>query len=535
MIKILIADDEPLVRAGIKSVIPWESNGFEIIGEAWDGEDAYQKVISLHPDILITDIKMPGMDGITLLKKLRNKNIPIKTIILSCFDDFDFVREGMKYGAHDYILKLSVEPQKLLDILNEIKVDIQTKESEISLFLNSDLKYLFIKKLLKQKFLSEEHIKNAIFNMGLNISLRDYKLIQLRTKNLYSLHNSSEAEAFIYNILDSICKRHPGNEIFLLDNGDFLIIHSSGNWKLLRTQISASLKEYANSDVFFGSSERLNDYTDFKEGMLHSKEALSSAVFYNENHEITYFSICPKPIATLTDKQEERLYQALLKNHTEEALKLCQSFLLKIKEDIYLLSECFSYIEKILAVYDRFAQYFRFSIDSVTLRQQNIYEYIQHQTYFYQWQEAFFEFTEKLTNMIFHSHALGERNEIFSIKEFIKLNYRDNINLNRLAELVNISPAHLSALFKKETGKNFSSYLTEIRMREAKRLLKNPHAVIFEVAEQTGYANSGYFGKAFKKFYGITPEEYKKALKEENRTSGKNTLFHKSNTKEDLK
>lgn len=110
MLKILIADDEPLVRAGIKSVIPWQQHGFEVIGEAENGLEAYNKIISLKPDILITDIKMPQMDGIELLKKIKKDKIHIQSIILSCFDEFDMVREAMKYGAKDYILKLSIEP-----------------------------------------------------------------------------------------------------------------------------------------------------------------------------------------------------------------------------------------------------------------------------------------------------------------------------------------------------------------------------------------------------------------------------------------
>ena len=102
MIKILIADDEALVRAGIKSLISWEKYGYEIIEEAQNGEEAYQKIVSLHPDILITDIKMPKMDGITLLRTLKENNISIASIILSCYDEFDLVREAMRYGAKDY-------------------------------------------------------------------------------------------------------------------------------------------------------------------------------------------------------------------------------------------------------------------------------------------------------------------------------------------------------------------------------------------------------------------------------------------------
>ena len=112
MIKILIADDEPLVRAGIKAVIPWNDHGFDVIGEVSDGNEAYEKILALKPDILITDIKMPGMDGITLLKKLKQEKVPIQSVVLSCFDEFELVREAMKYGARDYILNYPLTRQR---------------------------------------------------------------------------------------------------------------------------------------------------------------------------------------------------------------------------------------------------------------------------------------------------------------------------------------------------------------------------------------------------------------------------------------
>lgn len=167
MLKILIADDEPLVRAGIKSVIPWQQHGFEVIGEAENGLEAYNKIIALKPDILITDIKMPQMDGIELLKTIKKDKIHIQSIILSCFDEFDMVREAMKYGAKDYILKLSIEPQKILDVLDEIKQNmaIEEPQSEQIVLDDSDIKYLFIRKLINHGFTSEEQVNNVIHNI----------------------------------------------------------------------------------------------------------------------------------------------------------------------------------------------------------------------------------------------------------------------------------------------------------------------------------------------------------------------------------
>ena len=517
MIKVLIADDETLVRAGIKAVLPWEENGFEVIGEAWNGEDAYNKILTLKPDILITDIKMPKVDGITLLKKIKEQNIPIKSIILSCFDDFDLVREGMKYGAKDYILKLSIEPEQLLAVLNEIKEEllVAKPKSEEFVLYNQDFRYLFVKKILKHEFLSEEQITNVIHNLGLSISLHHYKLVQLlpEQKIINNTDQNKQGDTLIYNILDQICKRQPGNEIIPLEKEGFLVIHSKGSWKNIRTQISASMKEYANTRVYFGSSQLLNDYQDFESGMRQSKKALECSVFYNRTEEIEYQNICSSSIPAFSYQKEQELYQALLSASKERAWEVCGQMLKTLKENLYPPAECFSYIMEILDVYRRAGRDYNISIRATDFCGKNIYEYIKNLHTLQECEKALYDFTEKLTADIQKFCIPGERDEILSVKEYVKLHYNENIDLNTAAKLVNISPSHLSSLFKKETGKNFSSYLTEVRMKEAKRLLKNPHAMIYEVAEQTGYANSGYFGKAFKKFYGITPEEYKKNMK----------------------
>lgn len=106
--------------------------------------------------------------------------------------------------------------------------------------------------------------------------------------------------------------------------------------------------------------------------------------------------------------------------------------------------------------------------------------------------------------------ASGVRREILQIENYVKQHYSEEIDLNTISELLNMCPSHISNLFKKETGINFSSYLTKVRMEAAQQLLQNSDTLIYEIAESTGYSNSGYFGKVFKKFFGITPEEYKR-------------------------
>ncbi|HIT89130.1 MAG TPA: response regulator [Candidatus Merdenecus merdavium] len=511
MIKILIADDDTLVRAGLKAIIPWEENGFEVIGEAWNGEDAYNKIITLKPDILITDIKMPKMDGLTLLKKLKSINISIPTIILSCFNEFELVREAMKYGAKDYILKLSIEPQELLDLLNEIKEKLQqTNENRANFSLHmDDLKYLFIKKLINQEIGSAEQVRNTIHNIGLSLSLQDYRLILFSSDTHESKITYLNQNKIIYNVLDQICNRYEGLEIVPIEETGYLLIQDATKMENLYRQISAAMKEYANSTINFGISCPLNDYKDFSTGFQQAEEALIVCNFYEMHNTIEYEQISQDDIPFITNELDQELYDALLSENQEKACKISTYLMNQLNEDIFPIVKCHTYISEILNIYAKVARDQNFSIHKIKMGDDNIFETMRSQKTYLTCEHALLNFTKCFISFLQNKRS-GERSEILKIKTYVRSHYMDNIDLNTISDLVNITPSHLSCIFKKETGVNFSSYLTKIRMEAAKKLLQSPESPIYVVAEQSGYTNAGYFGKVFKKYWGISPEEFRK-------------------------
>ena len=313
----------------------------------------------------------------------------------------------------------------------------------------------------------------------------------------------------IYNILDQICKRQPGNEIIPLEKEGFLVIHSKGSWKNIRTQISASMKEYANTRVYFGSSQLLNDYQDFESGMRQSKKALECSVFHNRTEETEYQNICSSSIPAFSYQKEQELYQALLSASKERAWEVCGQMLKTLKENLYPPAECFSYIMEILDVYRRAGRDYNISIRATDFCGKNIYEYIKNLHTLQECEKALYDFTEKLTADIQKFCIPGERDEILSVKEYVKLHYNENIDLNTAAKLVNISPSHLSSLFKKETGNSFIGYLTDFRMEQAARLLIGTNEKSYIIAKQVGYADPNYFSYVFKRKYGVSPSKYR--------------------------
>ena len=122
--KVLIVDDETIVRIGIRSMIDWEKNGFEIVGEAGDGEKALEMIRALSPHIVLTDIKMLPMDGLELIQQIRDERLPVRTIVLSCHNEFEYVKQALKLGASDYILKLSMQPHDLLETMKAVSMEV---------------------------------------------------------------------------------------------------------------------------------------------------------------------------------------------------------------------------------------------------------------------------------------------------------------------------------------------------------------------------------------------------------------------------
>lgn len=512
MVKVLIAEDESLVRAGIKSLVHWEEHGYEIVEEAQNGEEAYEKIIHLKPDILITDIKMPKMDGIMLLKKLKENNISIASIILSCYDEFDLVREAMKYGARDYLLKLSISAENLLSVLNEIKNDIKNFNAETTNTIVNiqDLKYLFVQKLANEQFHSEIEVNNVIHNLNLNCELTNYDLIQFSfsPNNAFYAHDT-QTKLLINNILEQICKRQLFSELIFFDN-HYLIIHKGKNLRNLYSQISIAMKEYLNTSVYFGISSTLYDYKDFSKGIGESKVALECSIFYQSLQQVFFNKVSQEHIPSFSQEEDDLLFSTLLEGNFSVSFSICQKLMDKVTDYCYSKSECLFYFSEILSIYARVARKLEFSIYSILENDYNIFELLQEQTTYSSCITLLKRFTEKFILSIKEKKSTGIRKEILLIKNYVQQHYSQDIDLNTISSLVNMCPSHMSNLFKKETGINFSSYLTEVRMDAAKHLLQNSDTLIYEIAEATGYSNSGYFGKVFKKYYGITPEEYKR-------------------------
>lgn len=231
-------------------------------------------------------------------------------------------------------------------------------------------------------------------------------------------------------------------------------------------------------------------------------------MFYQEDSILSYEQILNNSVLQISRENEKTLHIALSSRDADKSINEITSLLRVVTNAKYPLEQIQSYLDELLSIYISVSRENNFSVKHLF---QNYLDKINDISLFQSFSDcknSFVDFTNDFINYLY-SLAPHERYEIVKIKEYVQLHYMENIDLNLISELVNITPSHLSNLFKKETGENFTTYLTRIRMNEAHRLLLQPDTLIYEVAEKTGYANSSYFGKAFRKYYGMSPEEFK--------------------------
>lgn len=519
MLKILIVDDEALVRAGIRVLLDWEKYGFEIIGEASDGEEAWQAILSLRPDILLTDIRMPKMDGIELLQKIKRHNLSVFSVILSCFDDFDLVREAMKLGARDYIRKLSVTPEAILNILNEIRPQVLTSKENMSssaTVKTEDLKYLLVKKLIDRSYSDASQVSNIIQNLGFSICLDSYELILFRIfkKNKCDENNSrtsQQSSEMLFHLCNQTCRLFENCELSSFDNGRLLIINSGNTPStVICTRLEEVLKNYTNARFFFGISNPACGFSRFSDATSQAIDSLETAFFYQRNC-LRFRDLTPLVSSDLYTPQEEQLlFDSLIAWNTIDTYNILSKILNHLKERYYTRAECSEFCIGLLGIFTRVARDLGLSFSDILYEKPPVTDVIKQQPSLESLISAMHSFAEIFISGISEAHQSRYRSEISMIRDYIHNHYAENIDLNSAAKMVNISPSHLSALFKKETGQNFSSYLIEFRMQIAKRLLANSDICIYEIAELTGYSGASYFGKAFKKQFGISPEEFRK-------------------------
>ena len=260
MYKVLIVDDEVLVRVGLKTTIDWEANGFTVVAEASNGEQAYEQYIKFSPDVIITDIRMPKKDGLWLAEKVREDNPHIKILVLTCYDDFAYARKALKFGVSDYILKSEVEDEELIAIMKSVKkkidADSDTKQiADKDLTNRNDIKRSIFNDAVKSNFILDEKLQERFNTIEFPIDHTKFTFVGISInddKNLHSQQSSLKQinQAVLNIIFDLLTERAI----------DYIYTHQSK--KNLFCLSSQQLNEIDIKRMFTSANDAAKQYFD---------------------------------------------------------------------------------------------------------------------------------------------------------------------------------------------------------------------------------------------------------------------------------
>jgi two-component system, response regulator YesN len=543
MLKILIVDDDKIIRRGLRTIIENDANNFKVIGEAANGLRALEVIEEMKPDILITDIKMPLMDGIELINNILKKGIKLKTIVLSGYDDYKYVRETLKNGAIDYILK-PVENEELINLLEQIKDKIEEdKIQEENLFMYSKkiTESIF---LLKEKFLSsllKESRSLEISKESLNefniTKIGECILADIGIDNYYKLNTASsnedlKQEAVIKDVLKFIYEEEliKEREMQLLicqheDEIIMLFVSPFNDSKGFREYINRALNNirqrvFMNKHftITIGISKTFGDIVNTSAAYIEAREALNSRFYEQKNKVIEYNYERLKYEAFNINKSEmeekiNRLAGYIQLGNSEKAKGEIENIFEVMGPGRIEPTEFKKILSSIIWAVKLAVPEFKEIIENDKTKKLNIISYIEDIDTLTELKKSIPEGIFLATDTIKLVRKGKSRKIIETAKDYIRNHYSEEISLKNVAEYIFINPNYLSELFKEETGTNFIDYLIETRMNSAKKLLLRPGIKVYEVGQMVGYSEPESFTRAFKKVIGVSPNEYKNIVK----------------------
>lgn len=492
MINVLIIDDEPNIRSGLKVIVPWEEKGFKICGEGIDADDGLEKIIKLDPDIVLIDIKMRGKLGTDVIKESRKKGFKGKFIIISGYSSFEYAKEAIKYGVRSYLLK-PIDEDELMEILLELDKEIK-EEKKLEFSKNR---------------LSEINLKDIILNRS-GYGAENYKKYENFNIALISIENLTEDE---YKLVDYEIRKflvvYEGIEIFSLDYvgvlfKDFKRCRVINTLKLLLKTIGTKYK----NNIFITVGKEVYCVEDFKEAFKSAKGIMKNKFLYFENG-ILYDEAIVKEKSIDLNKKEfiSKLYSYVEVNNMyklDEALREFENYILEklfnegeIKS--FAIDIFFELKAKLIKDYD-LDEKFILSNEEII---QEIYDKKSLRCTVEYLREKFESISSNIT--------LGPSdNSVKRILAYMEKNYYKDLKLESLAEIFNYNSAYLGKLLKGSIGENFNTHLDKIRIENAKALLVNDKLKVYQVCKQVGYKNIDYFHSKFKKYVGTSPMNYKK-------------------------
>ncbi len=516
MYSYIVVDDEPLTRKGTIKKLSSMEETVTCVGEAGNGIEGLELIEKVHPDMIITDMNMPELDGSLFLMEIRKRLPLIPIIVISGYKDFEYAQSAIRSNACKYILK-PFSKEEIIGAVNEAIKSIEKEQQQTD----------YISRI------SEEH-ENIKLQYDLNAMSSMIMGYQAASKSFYSariLNFLKEEEAYYLMLLSSeepvpeasinefitenemsdmcILVPQPGNNCL-----NPLICRISraipGDGKPFMNKIAASFIQYVedlDGTVSIGISAPHTSFEELRAAYLESGEALNSITCDSDNKHYFYSPFRPEGTRIQWHQEEEFLFR-VENGETEQVLALLYNLFGEIRGMEHVtLGDAKEYCTYLIGQGKEILR------NIMTLKQnssggsRDLMETIFSFSELEKFMTIFFT---NIPNAISQQQREVDDDVVERIKEYIDKKYYNPLNLDFIAGLFYMNPSYISHLFKVRTGETFSNYLTDVRIAKAKYILKTTEKKPYQIAKQVGYDNEKYFFRIFKKETGMTPEEFRK-------------------------
>jgi two-component system, response regulator YesN len=522
MLKVIMVDDEIQIRKGLKWKVDWDEEGFVIAGEASNGKEALQVIEEVMPDLVLTDVRMPVLDGMQLVKVLSDKYPVIKVIVLSGYADFEYVRSSLVEGVKDYLLK-PVDPEELTAALRKSKSEIEAEKQRrmerdrMNQFHTEEMREQYLLHLVKDEWAEMNISGERLSQLKLDVLAGEDIVVQFITVEIRSMEREQVKELFLpFKMLcRELSYKHEGIMSFYDTSYPnmihFLCHHHSGENQvpIFIQELQKSVSTYLNLETVIGLGKVVRGLSQLKNGYISAVLSWSQS-----SADVTSQLIdgtTSKQTIEFTDDAEWKLSNSMEQGEFENFQRHLLTILAEcdrqsVMSYSFAASRVLFMLESIARKYDLYTEEMKKKMWNCQLC---IWELTSRERVKGELLELARMIAEKVSET---RHSSNGTAIVENVRQYMDRHYANEISLTSLADQFHINSAYLSEMFKELVGQNFSDYLVNLRMDKARSLLMDEQLKIIEIAHLVGYSNSGYFSTVFKKRFGQKPLDYRKSM-----------------------
>lgn len=502
MIRMILADDESVITRGIQKLLDWKMLGIEITGEYTDGRRAFEAIIKEKPDIALLDISMPGMSGVDILKECRAMEDDIIIIFISGFQDFEYAKAALEYGAAAYLLKPVIREELLKAIEKSIRM------------INGE------------EILMGESLKKNVpcdrIDYGCLIEDCDICYVPIYADIVYHKDEEAHMKRLVHFSLFGFLEEYLGETglgIVFQKNDNIVIVlkeKKAGDARRIVEEILAKSSKATKHTAFFVIGDAVCSMSEIP-SMFEKCLERSGYVFFADEMPVPVITLHEKVFTGPGDSEmlgelRSKLFDAVVTQNEGQLRKIGSQYgkvVLRLaegkKEDV-----CFYFCTAVRFMEERCDA---LDLTGRKLEMKNLLERSRECINFAEIEEMFAQEFVQYLEILRETAGSRDRQDILKAKDYIEKHYMENLSLNVLAEEIHMNPYYFSSFFKKNTGENFKEYVNRIRIEHAVPMLLSPDLKTYEIAEKVGFSDIRMFNAAFMKIYKEMPGSYRKRMR----------------------